>query len=86
MVSPDKCLEWWETGWRFPAPLIGDESQFVRLREATQAEKFSENYTAHGLLHILLQSSKEIIFKWSIGYLFNFAYHSCHKTFQTLLY
>lgn len=62
MAPPEKRLDWWETGWRFPAPLIGDESQFAPLREVTQPGKFSEYYTAHGFLHTLLQSSKEIIF------------------------
>jgi hypothetical protein len=62
MAPPRKRLDWWETEWRFPAPIDGHESQVARLREVTQAGKFSEDYTAQGFLHILLQSTKEIIF------------------------
>lgn len=62
MALPDKRLDYWEAGWRFPAPLVGQEEQFTRLETVIQRGKYAENHTAHGIQHILLQSSKEIIF------------------------
>lgn len=62
MASPKKRLDYWETGWRFPSRLTGEEEQIARLETVTQRGKYAEHHTAHGIQQILLQSSKEIIF------------------------
>lgn len=62
MVLPNKRLDYWETGWLFPAPLLGEEEQVARLETVIQRDKYVEHHTAKGFQQILLQSSKEIIF------------------------